>query len=80
MTNLTLKNIPASLYRQLKETAARNHRSLNSEVIARLESSLGAAAVDTDLLLARARAVRERAELPYLTDAALRSARNKGRS
>jgi hypothetical protein len=38
------------------------------------------APVDTEALLARVQLIRERAELPYLTDAALRSARNKGRS
>lgn len=45
----------------------------------RLERSLGAAPVDTDVLLGRARAVRERAALPYLTDDALRAARDEGR-
>jgi antitoxin FitA len=79
MPSITLKNIPDPLYERLKAAAARNRRSLNGEVIARLERSLGAAPVDTNALLARARAVRERAPLPYLTDDALRSARDEGR-
>ncbi len=37
---ITLKNIPDALYVSLKASAARNRRSLNSEVIARLESSV----------------------------------------
>lgn len=80
MKNLTLKNIPEPLYRRLKELAARNRRSLNSEVIHRLERSIGAAPIDAEALLARARAVRERAEVPYLTDETLRAARDEGRA
>jgi len=79
MTNLTLKNIPGPLYSRLKKIAERNRRSLNSEVIRRLERSIGAAPIDADALLARARAVRERARLPYLTDDSLRAARDEGR-
>jgi antitoxin FitA len=79
MTNFTLKGIPDPIYERLKAAAARNRRSINGEVIARLERSLGTAPVDPDALLARARAVREAAPLPYLTDDALRSARDEGR-
>ncbi|MDX1396367.1 MAG: Arc family DNA-binding protein [Gemmatimonadota bacterium] len=78
--NLTLKSIPEPVYRRLKQLAARNRRSLNSEVIYRLERSIGAAPVDANALLARARVVRERAEVPYLTDEMLREARDEGRA
>ncbi len=78
--NLTLKNIPEPLYRRLKLIAARNRRSLNSEVIHRLERSFGSVPIDTAELLARARAVRERAKLPYLTEESLRAARDEGRA
>ena len=80
MTSLTIKNIPESLYERLKETAARNRRSMNSEVIHLLERTLGAHAVDPDALLPRVRAVRERGGAPYLTDDALRAARDEGRA
>lgn len=79
MANITLKNVPDPLYERLKEVAAERRRSLNSEIIVRLERSLGAAPVDADALLARARAIRERLEVPYLTDDALREARDEGR-
>jgi antitoxin FitA len=79
MVNFTIKGIPTPLYERLKAAAARNRRSINGEMIARLEGSLGTAPVDADALLARARAVRETAPLPYLTDDALRSARDAGR-
>lgn len=80
MTNLTIKNVPDALYRALKETAERNRRSLNSEVIHRLERSVGGAAIDPEAFLARARAVRERGHVPYLTEEALRRARDEGRA
>ena len=36
-TNLTLKGVPDEVYERLKQSATVNHRSLNSEIIARLE-------------------------------------------
>jgi plasmid stability protein len=38
--NITLKGIPDEVYSRLKEVATENHRSLNSEIIARLEAQL----------------------------------------
>ncbi|MFW5951384.1 MAG: FitA-like ribbon-helix-helix domain-containing protein [Gemmatimonadota bacterium] len=80
MASITIKNVPDPLYARLKEVAARNRRSLNSEVIVQLERALGASAADAEALLARARAVRERGGIPYLTDDELRSAREEGRA
>jgi antitoxin FitA len=39
-TNLTLKGVPDEVYERLKSSATVNHRSLNSEIIARLEAQL----------------------------------------
>src|SRR6185503_3089170 len=55
MLNLTLKNIPQDLHAQLKDSAQRNRRSLNSEILARLEREFSAPVVDRE---ARARALR----------------------
>ena len=41
MATITLKNIPERVYEQLKLTAQASHRSVNSEIIHRLEKSLG---------------------------------------
>jgi hypothetical protein len=41
-----LKNIPAGLHARLKASAERNRRSLNSEILARLEA--GGSAVPRD--------------------------------
>jgi hypothetical protein len=46
MATLTLKNIPEELHALLKESAERNRRSLNSEILIRLESAFTAPVVD----------------------------------
>lgn len=58
-TTLTLKNIPDEVYEQLKAAAAAHRRSLNSEAIVRLESSLLAAKPDPEARLASVRALRK---------------------
>jgi plasmid stability protein len=46
MLNLTLKNLPPDLHARLKASAVANRRSLNREILARLEAQLEAPAVD----------------------------------
>ena len=58
MANLTLKNLPAHLHRELKARAERHGRSLNREAIACLEGAVITERVDVDAMLARARAAR----------------------
>jgi plasmid stability protein len=58
MATLTIKNIPDVVVRRLKAQAARNRRSLNSEVIVVLAAHGRAAPVDVDAMIARARALR----------------------
>jgi len=48
MLTLTLKNIPQHLHAMLKESAERNRRSLNSEILARLERELAAPTLDPE--------------------------------
>lgn len=79
MPNLTIKNLPQAVYERLKWSAQESRRSLNSEVIHRLESSVGSAAADPEALLAQVRALRLRTPLPHLTDDVLREARERGR-
>ncbi|MDR2243943.1 MAG: Arc family DNA-binding protein [Burkholderiales bacterium] len=57
-TTLTLKNIPAELYEQLKASAETHRRSLNSEAIVCLESVLLPRHFTVSDRLARARALR----------------------
>jgi antitoxin FitA len=66
-TSITLKNIPEPLYRRIRMAADRHHRSLNSEIIARLERALAPHVVDIEASLQRARRLRERYAGPPLT-------------
>jgi antitoxin FitA len=79
MATMTLKNIPDSLYRALKQNAERHRRSINSEAIVCLERALTSERIDPETALARARAVRSRAPDVFVTDQDLRTARDRGR-
>jgi plasmid stability protein len=59
MANITLKNIPADLRRELKKRAEEHHRSLNGEILATLKSATEKThAVDIQALIHKARAAR----------------------
>lgn len=60
MASLTLKNIPTSLLQRLKEAAARNRRSLNSEVLYQLEQALERQPEDPEAMLRRIDGLRSR--------------------
>lgn len=79
MATMTLKNVPDELYEQLKQSAERHRRSLNSEAIVCLERALGSERVDPDALLTRARRLRARTPNLFVTDTELRAARDEGR-
>ena len=46
MPTLTLKNMPDELHARLKASAERNRRSLNSEILVRLEQDLKRTVLD----------------------------------
>ena len=92
MPTLTLKGLPDDVYHALKERAAANRRSLNSEVIVRLEQSVAAGPAcatrppDVDAILARADEIRtriqariERLGLPPITADEITAAKHEGR-
>jgi len=64
MLTLTLKNIPAHLHARLKESAEKNRRSLNSEILTRLERDVAAPKVDRARLASDLRAFTDR--LPFV--------------
>ena len=64
MATLTLKNIPEELYDQLRRSATEARRSLNSEILHRLEAGLRSCRIDPEETLARARVVRRTVGLP----------------
>lgn len=79
MPTITLKRIPDELYTRLKESAADHRRSLNSEIIVRLEQALLGTRVDPDAFLAGADARRKRLALPPLTERRLKAIKAAGR-
>jgi hypothetical protein len=79
MATLTIKGMPDPLYERVWESAHMNHRSINSEVIARLEASLDSPRPDRDEMLERVRELRSRLGGTRLTEAWLREAKGEGR-
>ena len=63
MSTLTLKNIPETLHEKLKASAAKNRRSLNSEILARLERDVSVPVVDSSRLARELKAFTD--QLPY---------------
>ncbi len=78
MATITVKDLSDKLHRQLKARALQQHRSLNSHIIAVLESATMPQRVDPEALLARATALRDRVG-GRLTDSDLAVLRNTGR-
>jgi plasmid stability protein len=78
-TSITLKNIPEPLYRRIRIAADRHHRSLNSEILARLEQALAPHPVDVEESLQHARRLRERYTGPPLTIDDIQAAIDQGR-
>jgi len=68
--NITVKNLPESVYRVIKREAKRNRRSLNSEVIEVLETEAAEAGRRRQLSGLRKEMERFRAGLPPLDDSA----------
>ncbi len=60
MLTLTLKNIPAHLHAKLKQSAEKNRRSLNSEILTRLERDVSAPKVDRAKLASDLKAFTDR--------------------
>jgi plasmid stability protein len=80
MASLTLKGLPDSLLKHLRRVAETNRRSLNREVIDRLERSLQGRRLDPVAFLARAEALRARLALKPLDDATIQKAKRDGRA
>ncbi len=79
MANITIKNVPEKLYRQVKASAAAHHRSVNSEVIVCLEKALTSRPVDPDSFLAEVRALRASLGKLRVTGRELGLAKRSGR-
>ena len=78
MASFTLKNIPEPLFERVRAAAELHHRSINGEIIARLEQSLGVT-VEPAEVLARAREPRSRVRGRPLTVEEIQAAKVAGR-
>ncbi|MBV9109982.1 MAG: Arc family DNA-binding protein [Gemmatimonadetes bacterium] len=79
MANLTLKGIPDDLLERLRESAKSHRRSLNSEILVRLEGEEEEPRVNVEDLIAWTERFQERVKLPPLTDEFIEEAVNEGR-
>jgi plasmid stability protein len=79
-TNLTLKGIPDEVHERLKQSAAVNHRSLNSEIIARLEAQVMTRRATAQDHLAAIRAIRDRLPKAAFDHADIDRLKREGRS
>ena len=79
MTTYTVKNIPANIYEKLKRSAELNRRSINSEIIFCIENTVQSQAIDSELVLKRARKLRRITGGTPITDDELQIAKEDGR-
>lgn len=78
-TNLTLKGVPDEVHDRLKQSAAANHRSLNSEIIALLEAQVLPRRLTAKDHLDAIRAARARLERTVFDHRALDRIKRQGR-
>ena len=78
MLTLTLKNLPRDLHAMLKESAERNRRSLNSEILMRLERDLVVPTIDPELHAKQLKAFAAR--LPRVEHARVGRYKRQGRA
>jgi plasmid stability protein len=79
MPSLTIKGIPEDLLDRLRQSAAAHRRSLNSEVLVRLERSVSTSRIDPEAFLARIDAHRESVKMKPISDEFLEQAKREGR-
>lgn len=80
MTNVTVKNIPDTLYEQLKQAAQLHRRSINSEIIVCIEQAMGGQPIDLEMTLARAQVLREKTLAYPISDEDFNAAKAAGRA
>ena len=79
MPAITLKNIPEELYTKIKISAKINFRSINSEILFRLKSSISQKKPEVDYLLSQIHAINRNLQIPILNDKLIDKAKNEGR-
>jgi len=77
--NITVKNIPPEIHKDLKESAVRHRRSLNGEIIALLEERLRPRKRSPKEMLAVSRALRKEMKGVWLRHEVIDQAKKEGR-
>jgi antitoxin FitA len=78
MPNITIKNIPEELFEKIKESSTANRRSMNAEIIFRLEQGL-TFSQRKPLSLEKIRSIRATTQKHYLTETELIEIKKEGR-
>ena len=79
MYSVTVKNIPADIYKSLKQLANANRRSMNEEIIAIIEEAIKSKKNVSEEFLKRARQLREKPANCPITDDEFTAAKKAGR-
>lgn len=79
MPSITIKNIPEDLLEKIKESSANNRRSMNAEIIFRLEQGL-VKKEQRKLSLDKIRSLRTATKRHFLTEAELNNLKNEDRA
>ena len=79
MPAITLKNIPDDLYIKIKKSAELNFRSINSEILFRLKSSIAQKKLEVDFLLSQIHDINRQIQISKLNDRLLDQSKNEGR-
>ena len=80
MATVTVKNIPDDLYARLKAAAARNRRSINSEMIVCIEENLMYRTLSAEHIIDRVRKIRAAIRPAQMTIEQIDSAKREGRT
>ncbi len=80
MRAITVKNIPDDLYEHLIRSAELNRRSINSEIIVCIERAVRTRRIDPEMVLARAKQLRDETVGYTVNDGEFTAAKAAGRS
>jgi hypothetical protein len=79
MPAITIKNVPSELYDDIKKSASKNLRSINSEIIYRLKKTLSYRKINPNRLISKIDKINSQISLPNLNDDFILNAKNLGR-
>jgi len=79
MPSITIKNVPDEIYDKIKENAALNYRSINSEILYCLNKALNPKTINSEKIIAHVEEMQAKYKLTPLTEQILTNSKNSGR-